>query len=60
MDWGGREPPAERLVDAVFQLVAARQLGFVAAAGDIPALEPAEPRAAAPQPLGQRCEAAVA
>jgi hypothetical protein len=50
---GARKPPAEGLIDAVLQLaLAVRQLGLTAAAADVHALEPAEPRAAAPRRSG--------
>ncbi len=44
----GRGLPAEGLVDASLQLAGALQgFGLATAAGDVQALEPAEPRAAA-------------
>jgi hypothetical protein len=47
--YGAGQTPAEGLVDAVLQLAgAARRLGLAAAAGDVRALEPAEPRTAVP------------
>ena len=45
--------PAERLVDAVLQLAVVDRLLWLAA-GDIGALEPAEPRPVAPRWAGQK------
>jgi hypothetical protein len=52
-EWGGEAGvPAERLVGAVLQLAAAARIMILwlpAAAGEVRALEPAEPRPAAPR-----------